>query len=197
MAIENTHNQADLCLLLCHVWSSSWIKRTARLHPKLFSDSGTMALSAWCLMFRFLRRHKRSYACMFPQCSQTWMFFMTLLLSLHQITRVFGNSEEPAWSQTSVSQALQIRTASLERSILPRFAVKCYISPLIFKRALGVWYYYYLYFTNEETVHGHKASKSDIIEAYYIFSKHIHREIQYLMVVIEIDAYNSSFTHEV
>lgn len=53
-----------------------------------------------------------------------------------------------------------------------------HVSPLIFRRTLGGRYYSCLYSTNEEIAHGHKASKSDIIEAYYIFGNYMRREIQ-------------------
>lgn len=36
MAIENTHNHADSCLHMCHMWSSNWIKRTTEATSKSF-----------------------------------------------------------------------------------------------------------------------------------------------------------------
>lgn len=36
MAIENTHNHADSCLQMCHMWSSNWIMRITEATSKVF-----------------------------------------------------------------------------------------------------------------------------------------------------------------
>lgn len=51
MAIENTHNHADSCLHMCHMWSSNWIKRTTEATSKSFQRIWNCDLL--CLIFLY------------------------------------------------------------------------------------------------------------------------------------------------